>query len=68
VSQQTSRKSGMASTPEKTSSTRHPFEPAPASNPVPGATGKEGTPIEGSARIPNQGRDRHEDIEDEVDK
>ncbi|MBI2835163.1 MAG: hypothetical protein HYX76_12130 [Acidobacteria bacterium] len=59
--QQTSRKAGVASTSEKGSSTRHPFEPAPATKPVPGAFGKEGEPAADR-------RTREEELEDREDQ
>jgi hypothetical protein len=46
MSRQSSQKSGKRSTAKKLASARHGFAPAPATQPVPGASGKSGRPIE----------------------
>jgi hypothetical protein len=45
MSRQSTQKQGKQSAARKTASTRHPFEPAPSTSPVPGAFGKEGEPV-----------------------
>lgn len=65
MSQQTSKKTGVKSSAEKASNTRHGTNPMPATSPVPGAFGKggvENTDEMGSAnravrRNTNEGRD-----------
>ncbi|MDQ3012097.1 MAG: hypothetical protein M3X11_15490 [Acidobacteriota bacterium] len=41
MSQQTSKKTGVASSSEKQANTRHGTQPMPATEPTPGAFGKE---------------------------
>jgi hypothetical protein len=44
MSRVTIQKRGVQSGAKKSASTRHPFEPAPGTRPVPGAYGKEQEP------------------------
>ena len=46
MSRQSSQKSGKQSTAKKLASARHGFAPTPATQPVAGATGKSGKPLE----------------------
>jgi hypothetical protein len=67
MSGQTSRKAGVTSTAQKTGQQRHPFDTTPASQPVPGAFGREGEAAPDSQRQPAAERSRDEVLEDEVD-
>jgi hypothetical protein len=45
MNRQSTQKQGKRSSAQKAASTRHPFEPAPSTSPVPGAFGKEAEPV-----------------------
>jgi hypothetical protein len=45
MSRQTVQKQGARSGSKKSASTRHPFAPAPSTNPTPGAFGNDADPI-----------------------
>jgi hypothetical protein len=46
MSRQSSQKSGKQSSAKKLASARHDFDPMPATQPVAGAFGKDGKPVE----------------------